>query len=251
MTTLSEKERLRYIACKKQIEEGIQTCFDTGTALLEIKHGKLYRDDFDNFEEFCDKTYKIGRAHAYRLIEFTEVKMSPIGDKIKNEGQAREVVKVPAALREEVIKKAEESGSITAASISAAAKTIVPKKEDVRLDCLGRTIPPDVVPDWDRAEQVATRLRSCASEIKVTVERGLTDKDIIFAELTNPTVAEASSLHYTLSQIMPHVVCPTCQGRNRKNCQLCRRRGWISKYIYNSPAVSKATKDILEKAANK
>lgn len=138
-------------------------------------------------------------------------------------------------------------------SVHAAAEKLADKKaeRETRKDALGRTVPDEVVPDWDRAESVAARLRSCASEIKVTVERGLADKDIVFAEITNPTIAEASGLHYTLSQIAPHAVCPACQGRQRSKCQLCRRRGWISKFLFNSPAVSAATRALLAKVGSK
>ena len=141
-------------------------------------------------------------------------------------------------------------------SLNAAVNTIAEAKKketaaEPRKDAVGRTIPEDVIPDWDRAAKVASTLRGCASEIKVTVERGLADKDIVFAEITNPTIAEAASLHYTLSQIAPHAVCPCCQGKLKKNCQLCKRRGFISKYLWNSPAVSAETKALIEKVSKK
>jgi len=256
-SSLSEKESKRYSACKQQIAEGMQTVFDTGLALKEIRDGKLYREEFETFQDFCQTAYQIGRAHAYRLIESAEVKISPIGDKINNEAQARAIAKVPEANQKNVLNIANQFGEITAENIRKAlqiSKNLSPigdkiTAKEIRHDAIGRILPEEVIEDWDRAEQTASRLRSCASEIKVTVERGLADKDIIFAEITNPTISEAAGLHYTLSQIAPHAVCPNCQGRNRKNCQLCKRRGWISKFLFNSPAVSKETKAILEKAA--
>ncbi len=247
---LTSKERSRFDACKEQITSGLQQCFDTGLALIEIKEHRLYREDFDSFEDFCQQTYQIGRAYAYRLIESAEIKMSPIGDKITNERQARAIAKVPAADRESILTLAGQNGRISSESISKALqinKKVSPMG-DTRHDAIGRIIPEEIIPDWDRAVEVAHKLRADASEIKVTVERGLADKDIIFAEITNPTISEASSLHYTLTQIMPYSVCPQCQGRNRKTCQLCRRRGWISKYLFNSPAVSEKTRAIIEKA---
>lgn len=256
MNKLTEKERTRYTVCKKQIADGLQTCFDTGAALTEIRDAKLYREDFDTFADFCQQTYQLERAHAYRMIAAAEIKMSPVGDKITNERQARAIAQVPENDRPAVLKLAAKTGEITAQAITVAAGKVEAKKPiqdavEIRKDAIGREIPSDIIEDWDRAATVANRLRSCASEIKVTVERGLSDKDIIFAELTNPIIAEASGLHYTLSQIAPHAVCPACQGRTRKTCQLCRRRGWISKYLYNSPAVSSETKALLEKVAAK
>jgi len=142
-------------------------------------------------------------------------------------------------------------------SLNAAVKQLTPKPkaepegEEIRRDKIGRKIPADMVKDWDRADETASHLRSLASEIKVTVERGLTDNDPIFAEVFNHTIAEAGGIHYTLGQITPHALCPTCQGLGRLKCMLCKKRGWISKYLWNSPVVSKETRAIIEKAAAK
>ena len=120
-----------------------------------------------------------------------------------------------------------------------------------RKDGVGRIIPEDCLADWDRAVKTASQLRSCASEIKVTVERGLADKDLIFSEITNPTIAEAASLAYTLSQIAPYAVCPCCQGKLKSKCQLCHKRGFISRYLWQSPAVSEETKRMIAKVVAK
>ena len=77
---LTAKERIRYDACKKQIASGLETFYDTGCALKEVRDSKLYREEFGTFVEFCQQTYQIAKTHAYRLIESAEIKMSPIGD---------------------------------------------------------------------------------------------------------------------------------------------------------------------------
>ena len=262
--SLNSVERNRYRDCCNRINQGLKTCFEVGLALMEIRDDKLYREEFDTFEEFCQSSFQISDRHAYRLIESAEIKESPIGKNITNESQARAIAQVPEKDRKAVLKIVEKSGPITAAAISIAAEKIEEKKAAaptpkqpieeaviIRKDAIGRVIPADVIPDWDRADQIAKQLRSCASEIKVTVERGLSDNDIAFAEITNPTIQEAASLHYTLSQIAPHAVCPCCQGKIRAKCQLCKKRGWISKYLWNSPAVSAETKALIEKVAKK
>jgi len=118
-----------------------------------------------------------------------------------------------------------------------------------RVDCFNRTIPTDVVPDWDRAHDIGVELQSLVSKVKCRVALGIKDGELAFREITNPTVSDAEGLHYTLSQILPHVVCPTCQGRGRKACMTCRQRGWISKYLYG--AIDKAKKVLIEKGATK
>jgi len=264
--TPSVPDKDRYQTLKKILLGNWDATLKAADAARQIKESKLYLQEFETWEQFCDQTLGFTPQHVNRLISAYETaesipntlqinkKSEPIGSLLTNEAQARALAKVPEQDRPKVLRIAERSGDVTAQAISVAAEAVAAKKPvrpDIRLDTLGRIIPEEVVPDWDRAAAVATRLRSNASEIKLTVERGLADKDIIFAEITNPTIAEASGLHYTLSQIAPHAVCPNCQGRNRKNCQLCRRRGWISKFLFNSPAVSSETKALLAKAAAK
>src|SRR6266446_4507724 len=64
-----------------------------GKALEAIRDGKLYRAEYPTFEKYCEGKWGWKRAHAYRLIEAAEIvdslKMSPIGDKIETESQAR------------------------------------------------------------------------------------------------------------------------------------------------------------------
>ena len=81
MNSLTAFDRKRYADCCQRIADGIKTCFDVGLALTEIRDDKLYREEFDTFEEFCKQTFQLERAHAYRMIEAAEIKMSPIGDK--------------------------------------------------------------------------------------------------------------------------------------------------------------------------
>lgn len=243
------------------IETGKRTFVAVGLALEEIRQDKLYRAGYKTFEEYCQKRWGWNAQRGRQLINSALVVESlakELGTTVPilldetdiSERAVREIAKVPESNRADALKQASDSGSVTSKSIVAAARKVTTPPEN-RLDAVGRAIPAEIVPDWDRAATVAARLRACASEIKLTVERGLADKDIVFAEITNPTVAEASGLQYTLSQIAPHAVCPTCQGRNRKNCQLCRKRGWISKFLFNSPAVSAETKTIIEKAVRK
>ncbi len=259
---LSASEAKRWTACKQQLTDGLQACFDTGLALIEIRDNKLYREEFDSFEQFCQQQYQIGKSYAYRLIQSAEIKMSPIGDKIQNEAQARAIAQVPETDRLKVLKIAKKSGDATAAAIAEAAEKVVKNANEtakqvspigdksptpeVRKDAIGRIIPDGILAEWDRAAKTATHLRSLASQIKCAVEKGLADKDVIFAEILNPTISEAAAIHYQLSQIAPHSVCPKCQAKLKDNCDLCLRRGWISKYRYDS-VVTKEQKTFLEK----
>lgn len=257
---LATLDAAHFAELEKVIETGKTTFVSVGLALTEIREDRLYRNNYSSFEEYCQKRWGWSRQRASQLEKSAAVvqalppkvstKVDSPNISVPNEKVARELAKVPPEKRAEVVTKATESGQpVTAKSVKEAAVSVLPK--ETRKDSIGRTIPAGILDDWERAEKVAAKLRGCASEIKLTVERGLADRDIIFAEILNPTIAEASGLFYTLSQLIPYSVCTDCQGRTRQNCQLCRKRGWISKFLYNSPGVSKETKAIIEKGVRK
>jgi len=91
--------------CEAVIKAGLATFVDVGNALLQIRDGRLYRDQFDTFEEYCRERWGFNRAHAYRMIEASEVVgvLSPMGDTPRNERQARAL----APLRDQPEKMAE------------------------------------------------------------------------------------------------------------------------------------------------
>ena len=85
--------------CETVIANGLKTFVDVGTALLEIRDGKLYRKDFDTFENYCRGRWKgMPRQQAYRLMDAAEVikNLSPMGDMPLpvNERQARPLARL-------------------------------------------------------------------------------------------------------------------------------------------------------------
>lgn len=69
--TVSEKQRFEEL--ETTIEKGINTFYEVGSALLEIRDSRLYRQEYKTFEEYCQNRWNIERRHAYRLIEATQV----------------------------------------------------------------------------------------------------------------------------------------------------------------------------------
>lgn len=135
MSGLSKAETLRLEALEGIIKAGKDAFLEVGKALAEIKESRLYRDDFPSFKAYLDARWGISRGHAYRLIDAAEVKaeLSPIGDKITNEAQIREVAKVPKSKREEVVKKATAAAggeAPTARQIADTAKAVVDPEDE-------------------------------------------------------------------------------------------------------------------------
>lgn len=250
----------RYEVLKERIRRWWDDRLKIGEALREIQASKLYKDEYGTFEEFCDQEFGLKHSQAYRLIEAADVKdslkSSPMGEKIVNERQARALAPVPAEQREEVITKASASGSVTAKAITEAAKTTTPDpappskpEKIVHLDKTGYRIPEDIYPDWQEAEAFNSIL-SQLHRIKLQIEKSVEESELAFREITNSTVSELENVWRDLQRVLPYAVCPTCQGRTREKCTLCKQRGWVSRFGYEH-WVPKATRDLRERAIQK
>ena len=55
------------------IETGLQTFYKVGEALLKIKENKLYKSEFDTFEDYCLSKWNISRDYGYKLIQASNV----------------------------------------------------------------------------------------------------------------------------------------------------------------------------------
>ncbi len=119
---------LRLSDLESVIERGIATFVEVGTALLEIRDSRLYFDTHVTFEDYCRERWHWGRAHAYRLIDGAKVAraLSPMGDIPGTERQARELVPLVRAGREDDAREAwsevTASGSVTAETVREAVK---------------------------------------------------------------------------------------------------------------------------------
>jgi len=117
----SEKARLGEL--ETVIERGLQTFYEVGKALEEIREKKLYRETHKTFETYCRDRWGIARQTAYRFIDAALVieNLSPMGDKIPTkERQVRPLTQLPPALQLEIWQQAVElapNGIPTAAAV--------------------------------------------------------------------------------------------------------------------------------------
>jgi hypothetical protein len=236
---LNSLEGKRYQKLKEQIGQWMNDRFKIGEALREIRDSKLYRQEYPTFEAFCAKEYNIEVKRAYRLIEAAAVKesvaMSPIGDKLTNEGQARALSIVPPQERAEVLEAASAKGEVTAKTITEAARETKAKTEKPaeQLDKTGYPIPEAILPEWQRATEVAQGMLTRISNLRIELKNGL-QSDPIFAEVTNTTVADFDNAYTSIKCVKPYAVCSSCAGHNRKRCNLCKGRGFLSEFAWES-----------------
>lgn len=266
---LSKAEAARYKLCTETILQSLQSQFDGGIALIEVRDAKLYRQEFDTFEEYCAEVLKISRGQAYRLIEAATVKESlppKLSEKITNERQARALADVPPEDRAAVIKAAEKSGDITGESISQAISQMSPMgdtngpiesgksnksinaKPPIELDEIGYQIPAECVPVWSRRGELVM-LMGLVSKVKCSIEQAKSEDDPLFLGIRNTILAELTGVHYQLSSKKPYAVCTQCQGHPNVNpapCRLCYGTGLIGKEAYES-VTAKEVREMRER----
>ena len=277
-TPLTATEARRFAACKKQISEGLQTCFDTGLALTEIRDSKLYREDFNTFDEFCRQTYQFGKAYAYRLIGSSEIKQdiesrSPTAAKlITNEQQARALAEVPPGDQVKLLKDlARDGGVVTADAIRAKTgstfndtpttidRNVSPvgdkskKQSPEELDKEGWPIPTVALDAWHRAETESKIALAAVSKLRTALKDAEETKDVIYAAFRfQENIAHLTSVFNNLKQVVPHGVCTACQGKLADHCEECKGRGFVSglEYqMYSKDQVKEMRKKIKAKGS--
>lgn len=97
LLTIDQSTRLTVL--EKQISKGKKAFLEVGCALAEIRDTKLYKRDFETFEDYCRERWGWKKAYCYQLIGAAAVvkslpEKSAIADKLTTETQARELAKV-------------------------------------------------------------------------------------------------------------------------------------------------------------
>lgn len=92
---LSAVEQSDLSTCEAALDNLRMAFWAAGKALQTVRDGRLYRDSYATFEDYCADRWDMTRAQAYRLIDAWPLaeRLSPMGDKI-NERQVRELLPV-------------------------------------------------------------------------------------------------------------------------------------------------------------
>lgn len=94
---LTEAERTRLAQHEETIRAGLQTFHEVGTALLDIRDSRLYREEYTSFEAYCESRWNMKRNYANKLIAAAEVMdnlKGTTGTLPENERQVRELAKM-------------------------------------------------------------------------------------------------------------------------------------------------------------
>lgn len=154
-TSLTTTENERLVALEEKIERNLSSFIEAGNALLEIRDGRLYRQQHKTFGSYCLDKWGFNDRRASQLILAASVatdlrdkvdsakrcedgvKVSTIVETPKNEGQARELGKAPKEKRKEAWEKAKAAApkdkktgksKVTAKHVKKAVEEITGKK---------------------------------------------------------------------------------------------------------------------------
>jgi hypothetical protein len=137
-TQLTSHEKQILAECEQQIQRHFETFKQAGSALLQIRELRLYRENYVSFDEYCRAKWDMTKTSANRLIAASKVSE----DLAKTLPNAHEVLehltesavrpltlldsKQRAKVMKRVVKETPTSRSITASVITQVAKELVP-----------------------------------------------------------------------------------------------------------------------------
>lgn len=139
--TLSVTEVTRLESLEATINAGMQTFVDVGSALLEIRDSRLYRHEFNTFDDYCRDRWGMVQRHANRLISAAEVAihLGPMGLIPASERQARPLTVLEPDAQREAWQRAVDTapnGRITAAHVQSVVDEMTADDEPDEYDTL-------------------------------------------------------------------------------------------------------------------
>jgi hypothetical protein len=258
---------------KRAVRDGIAICYITGAALREIKEKNFWRAEYETWQEFIETEY--GWTHRYvnqLIVDADAINSLPAGLRkfITSHQAAKALASIPENLRAAVVEDVTKGGSKPAKakeikklsppppkpkktsppppksgkkSSPPAPKPKAPKEPT---DETGLVIPEEIRDLWNKAENpeevrgLLVWLRAIENKCFIAKR----DQDLIYAEVNLDDVsAKASSAISELKLALPYAVCPSCQGKLPKDCLLCKGKGFLSKFRWDT-AVSEEIKAI-------
>ena len=126
--TITEQSELEHH--EAVIERGLKTFVDVGASLMAIRDRRLYKQEYDTFDEYCRIRWNIDRTYAHRMIDAAQVhnNLLPIGNILPaNEAQARPLARLEATEQftvwnRIVAQTREDDSPLTAAKIKRAVR---------------------------------------------------------------------------------------------------------------------------------
>jgi len=264
---MSIRESQRLAELEKVIAKGQKTFVEVGLALVEIRDLRLFKREYSSFNEYCQKRWGWEQRYTRYVIAGAEaVKSLPEGTRtlVNHEGVARELAKAAPEQRAGVVQRIVAEGKpVTAREIrrrlppppmqpsgaQGTAGLALPPPPSRVLDATGWPIPTQLIPLWHRAGEVQ-ELLTALSRVKGALRSAQENRDMLFAEVNfSSALSQLDQAFTDVKTAKPFAVCPSCQGQVPENCTLCRGRGLLSEYRWNT-CVTREHKEFRTKASS-
>jgi hypothetical protein len=258
--SIRESERLEEL--EKLIAKGQKTFVEVGLALAEIRDLRLYKREYASFREYCQKKWGWEKRYTQYVIAGAEaVRSLPEKTRtlVHHETAARELAKVEPGQRAGVVQAIVDQGkAVTAAEVKRhlppppmvrrgkngsngkdgtpgkMPATMPPPPPSQVLDATGWPIPTQLIPLWQRADEVQEML-TAISRVKGGLRAAQENRDKLYAEVNfSSALSQLDQAWTDIKTAKPFAVCPTCQGQLPDKCTLCRGRGLISEHRWNT-----------------
>ncbi|OKH20264.1 hypothetical protein NIES593_19335 [Hydrococcus rivularis NIES-593] len=108
---LDETEKVRLQELEAIVAQGLQTFYEVGQALIEIRDRKLYGEPHKTFEAYCKEKWSLTKRRAYQFMNASAViqNLCTMVHKFPtSERQVRPLTKLPPAQQLEIWQKAVE-----------------------------------------------------------------------------------------------------------------------------------------------
>lgn len=157
---LSTSERYQYVHHEVLIRRGIHSFLEVGQSLMAIREGRLYREDYTTFAEYCEKRWGISRQRGYQMIDASQTQtiVSKIFDKKLelNESQAKAIGEFDEDLWPAIIRTTQARfGKLTASAITQIGGTIQEMALTGHVDTgNGHSVPVDAAMDVQEIETI-------------------------------------------------------------------------------------------------
>jgi hypothetical protein len=123
--------------CEVVIKQGLNTFIEVGEALFIIRDKRLYRREFNTFEDYCQQKWSLGKRYVNQLIQASEVisNLGAIAPVLpKTESQTRPLTSLEPEIQKEVWKEVVETHreNITAAKVQSVVNDWKPVNQEIK-----------------------------------------------------------------------------------------------------------------------
>lgn len=234
MNQLTTIEVNRLESLETTIQRGIKSFIEVGAALSEISEKRLYRAQYETFEEYCQQRWDFTAARGRQLMSAVEAIASLPDDlpRPARASQAQELAKVSPELRGDVWRDALETAEVEERDVTAA---------DIR-ESAAALDEDDHDDDWDDEDDATKSVGQANMDETNPVVQNLLNtlraasdaaEKLIQTSAQAWLLTSGTALLKHIRDARDHVnaakpagICPECGGTG---CKKCFDTGWVNK----------------------